>query len=82
MEFIIKKVQFFDKFKGQLNDRQHKVIARTMREGVKGFDGGLSAKNYISIAQTSPSTATRDLNDLVDKKLQAFANTLKKYGRQ
>ena len=69
IEFIIKKAKFFDKFKDQINERQHKVITRMLREGVNGFEGGLSAKNYIVIANTSASTATRDLQDLVDKKI-------------
>ena len=35
------------------------------REGFDGFEGGLSAENYISITQTSRATATRDLQNLV-----------------
>ena len=37
------------------------------KEGIDGFKGGLSADNYISITQTSRATATRDLQDLVEK---------------
>jgi Fic family protein len=37
------------------------------REGIDGFKGGLSAENYISISKTSRATATRDLQDLVEK---------------
>jgi len=36
-------------------------------EGIDGFKGGLSADNYISISKTSRATATRDLQDLVEK---------------
>jgi Fic family protein len=36
-------------------------------EGPAGFKGGLSAENYISITKTTRATATRDLNDLVEK---------------
>jgi Fic family protein len=32
-----------------------------------GFKGGLSADNYITISKTSRATATRDLQDLVEK---------------
>ena len=32
-----------------------------------GFEGGLSAENYISITGTSRATATRDLQDLIEK---------------
>ncbi len=43
------------------------VIARMFKEGIDGFKGGLSADNYIRIADTSRATATRDLQDLVEK---------------
>lgn len=67
VEFLISKTKFFDKFKGQLNERQEKVILRMFKEGVDGFKGGLSADNYIKISGTSRATATRDLQDLVEK---------------
>ncbi|EJN06260.1 Fic family protein [Phyllobacterium sp. YR531] len=67
VEFYIIKAKFYDHFRGQLNPRQEKVIARVFREGIGGFKGGLSAENYISIAKTSRATATRDLQDLVAK---------------
>lgn len=67
VEFLIAKSKLFDRLRGQLNDRQEKVMARMFREGVDGFKGGLSAENYISIARTSRATATRDLQDLVAK---------------
>lgn len=69
MEFVIAKSKFYEKIKGDLNERQSKVIARMFRPGVDGFEGGLSAENYISITQTSRATATRDLQDLVAKKI-------------
>jgi Fic family protein len=37
------------------------------REGPGGFQGGLSADNYLKITGTSRATATRDLQDLVEK---------------
>ncbi len=77
MEFIIKKTRFFDQFKEQMNPRQYKVITRMLREGTQRFKGGLSAKNYISIAQTSASTATRDLKDLVQKGVLLQTGSLK-----
>ena len=67
VEFLIEKARFFDRLGDQLNLRQHKVLARMFAEGLEGFKGGLSADNYISIAKTSASTATRDLKDLVEK---------------
>ena len=50
-----------------MNERQEKVLARMFKEGIDGFKGGLSAENYISIAKTSRATATRDLQDLLQK---------------
>ena len=67
VEFIIKKAQFYDEHKNNLNPRQLKVVSRVFKEGIAGFSGGLSAKNYMSITKTTPSTATRDLSDLVNK---------------
>lgn len=73
VEFLIAKTKFYDRLRGQLNERQAKVIARMFREGPSGFKGGLSAENYIRITGTSRATATRDLQDLVDK--QAITRT-------
>jgi Fic family protein len=67
VEFLIDKARLLDRLRGQLNARQEKVMLRMLREGPKGFEGGLSAGNYVSIAVASPATATRDLADLVAK---------------
>ena len=69
VNFIVQKSKFYDKHKNHLNDRQRKVVSRILQEGLDGFAGGLSASNYITIAKTSSSTATRDLQDLVSKKI-------------
>ncbi len=73
VEFIIAKTRLHDRLGGALNERQGKAIARIFREGIGGFKGGLSAENYIAITQTSRATATRDLNDLVER--QALTRT-------
>jgi len=67
VDFYVAKAKFYEKFRDQLNERQAKVIARMFREGIDGFKGGLSAEKYISISKTSRATATRDLQDLVEK---------------
>jgi Fic family protein len=67
IEFTLKKTKFFNRYESQLNERQSKVIRRMLEEGVKGFEGGMNAKKYVSIAHTSKATATRDLQDLVEK---------------
>ncbi len=77
LEFTIAKTHFFDKYKSVLNERQIKVIQRVFKEGNKGFDGGLSAKNYKTISGTSDATTTRDLKDLVDKGIFTKTGQLK-----
>jgi Fic family protein len=67
VDFYVAKTKFYDRLRGQLNERQAKVAARMFKEGIDGFKGGLSAENYISITGTSRATATRDLHDLVEK---------------
>lgn len=64
--FFIAKARFYDRYREALNERQAKVIERVFREGPDGFQGGLSAENYISITGTSRATATRDLQYLAE----------------
>lgn len=64
--FLIEKGKYYRRYEAQFNDRQAKVIARIFNEGIEGFEGGLSASNYQRIAQAAASTATRDLQDLVE----------------
>jgi Fic family protein len=67
VDFFVAKAKFYEKFRDRLNERQDKVIARMFKEGIEGFKGGLSAENYIAISKISRATATRDLQDLVEK---------------
>jgi Fic family protein len=67
VDFLMAKARFYERRRGQLNERQEKVVARMFREGIDGFRGGLSAENYVTISKASRATATRDLQDLVEK---------------
>ena len=67
--FTLNKTKFLDQVKSSLNERQLKVILKMLDQGVEGFEGGMSAKKYISITKTSKATATRDLQDLVEKNI-------------
>lgn len=69
IRFTIKKTRFFDAHKKALNSRQLKVVKRVMRDGEGEFEGGLNVRKYIAITRTSKPTATRDLQDLVNKNL-------------
>lgn len=73
LEFITAKTKYFEHFRGKLNQRQEIAITKIFNEGLKGFEGGLSVKNYIAITKAARATATRDLADLVKK--EAFTRT-------
>ncbi len=66
IDFLIEKTKLFENLRERVNPRQQKVLERMFREGLKGFQGGLSAENYISITKTSRATATRDLQEMVE----------------
>ncbi|MGB5599669.1 MAG: Fic family protein [Thiothrix litoralis] len=65
VEFLMGKTRLYDQVRGKLNPRQEKVVARLFAEGIGGFHGGMSAKNYISLTHASRATVTRDLQELV-----------------
>ena len=67
IDFIITKAKFFNTHKESLNPRQLKAIHRILQEGPRGFQGRFSAKNYRAITKSPTATATRDLQDLVQK---------------
>lgn len=78
IDFLIEKGKFYHRFTDKLNDRQHKVVERIFREGVDEFKGGLSANNYTTITGATSSTATRDLQKMVE--LGAFIKTGERKG--
>jgi Fic family protein len=62
----LKKTKFFDKHKEQLNERQLKAINKMLEALPEGFEGGMTAKKYMSITRASKATATRDLQELAE----------------
>ena len=66
IDFTLRKTRFFDRFKNELNERQLTVIGRMFGEGIKGFEGGMNARKYMSITKTSKATATRDMQQLLE----------------
>lgn len=65
IQFLIAKSKLFRALAGKINVRQEKVLLRMCESGPLGFQGGLSAENYLAITKTSRATATRDLVELV-----------------
>ena len=78
IDFLIEKSRYYRHFEKELNERQRKVVERIFREGVNGFKGGLSAYNYITITRATASTATRDLQRMVE--IGAFKKTGERKG--
>lgn len=69
VQFVRKKTEFYDRYNNELNERQRKAINKMFNQGVSGFEGGMTARKYVSINKTTKSTATRDLQELVDKNI-------------
>ncbi|MCB0647232.1 MAG: Fic family protein [Saprospiraceae bacterium] len=67
IQFLVRKTSFFDKFSMQINSAQMKVINKMFESGPDEFKGGMNAKKYQSITKLSKATATRHLQDLLQK---------------
>ena len=64
--YIIDKTKFWDKHKhSNLNARQTKVINKILDIGIENFKGDLSKKKYLKIADTTASTGSRDISELL-----------------
>lgn len=68
LDFTLQKTRFLDHFKDLLNDRETKAIQKMLETGPDGFEGGMTARKYMSITKTSKATATRDLRHLAEIK--------------
>jgi Fic family protein len=51
---------------GSLSERQRKVINRMLDFGRGGFEGGMTTRKYVSLANVSRATAFRELNQLLE----------------
>lgn len=70
VETVTIKARFWDAHKETtLNQRQKKVIVKMLSYLPEGFKGGMRVKKYMSLTSSTRITASRDLSDLVDKKL-------------
>lgn len=67
--FTVNKTKFLNKHRSQLNERQLKVVMKMLDLGMDPFEGGMTALKYVSITRSSRATATRDLQDLMDKNI-------------
>lgn len=67
IRFVLRKARFFRNFGDALGARQMKVMRRMFDAGAEGFAGGMNARKYVALTGVSKATATRDLQDLVQK---------------
>ena len=67
LNFIIIKTKFWDKnIDKNLNSRQIKVLNFILDIGIDNFKGNLTKKKYMSISNSSSTTASRDLAQLIE----------------
>lgn len=64
VQFTLAKAQLFDRYKSLINERQMKAQNKMMKKEGELFEGGMTARKYMSINKTSKATATRDLQQL------------------
>lgn len=58
---------FWDKFRNyELNPRQIKVLNKILDMGTENFQGALSKKKYMIIADAASTTASRDIAQLIE----------------
>ncbi|MBT63342.1 MAG: hypothetical protein CML13_09050 [Puniceicoccaceae bacterium] len=67
IDFVLKKVRFFDRYREALSERQLKVIRRMLDAGPSSFEGGVNASKYQRLTGVSKPTATRDLQELLQQ---------------
>ena len=67
LSYIVQKTTFWDKYREyDLNPRQIKVLNKILDLGAENFQGALSKKKYMSIADASSTTASRDITQLIE----------------
>lgn len=65
---VLAKARFWQRHAATvLNERQIKVLNRLLDAMGEGFEHGINAQKYQSLARTSKATATRDLAELLKK---------------
>jgi Fic family protein len=61
---VLRKAEFWKRHaSAPLNERQRDILNRLLN----GFEGKLTSSKYAQIEKTSPDTALRDINDLVER---------------
>ena len=65
---VLAKADFWQKHaQTVMNERQKKVVNRLLDAGKEGFEGGLTTRKYVSMANVSRATAFREISELLEK---------------
>jgi Fic family protein len=68
LNFWLAKSKFLNDLRNKIKKRQEKVLIKMFRDKLHGFPEGLTTKIYMDWTKTSKAVATKDLDDLVQKK--------------
>jgi len=69
---VVRKHHFFMNNASKItNERQRLILTKLL----DGFEGNLTSSKYAKITKTSPDTALRDINDLIEKGILLKANS-------
>ncbi|MDZ4364004.1 Fic family protein, partial [Brevundimonas sp.] len=61
---VLRKATYWERFAAEaINDRQRRIVNALL----DGFEGKLTSSKYAKITKASQDTATRDINDLVER---------------
>jgi Fic family protein len=65
IDSAIQRIRFLARMAAfTLNERQQKTMKKLLDAGPKGYEGGMTTRKHVRIAQTSTPTAARDLIEL------------------
>ncbi len=67
IELVLRKTRYLTRHRDHLNKRQRLAITCILDNGPDRIEEGLTARSYMSLTDASKATATRDLQDLVQK---------------
>ena len=68
IDATLSKARFWTEHENlDITSRQRKVLNVLLDAGPQGVQGGMSTRKYVSIASTSSATASRELQDLVER---------------
>lgn len=70
LDRVLLKAKFWQRHSEAIvNERQKKALNRLLDAGPDGFEGGLTTRKYMGMTKASRSTAWREIDDMLQKRL-------------